>query len=69
MTEKDEFCGNCDSHNAYDYPVKVFCSTRHAKNLGPIVDTLWHCDDYNKVKQNCYCVREALKQKNIVETP
>ena len=62
MTNQDskgKFCGNCDSHNAYDYPEKVFCSTRYAQNKDPIVDTLWFCDDYNRISQECYCVREA----------
>jgi hypothetical protein len=46
---EEKFCGNCDSHNCYEYP---------------IVETLWHCDSYNRVSQECYCVREASKQKN-----
>jgi len=61
--EQSEFCGNCDSHNSYQYPTKVFCSTRHSKSLDPIVDTLWYCESYNRVSQECYCVREALKAK------
>ena len=60
----EKFCGNCDSHNCYDYPKIVFCSTRYWHNLDPIVDTLWCCDSYNRVSQECYCVQEALKQKN-----
>lgn len=60
----DEYCGNCDSHNSYQYPVKVFCSTRHWHSLNPIVDTLWRCENYNRVSQECFCVREALKAKN-----
>ena len=60
----DAYCGNCDSHNSYQYPKKVFCSTRFAQNLNPVVDTLWHCSSYNQVSQECYCVREALKAKN-----
>ncbi len=63
----EECCGNCDSHNSYHYPTKVFCSTRYDKDQDPIVDTLWRCDDYNKVSQPCYCVREALKVKNGTE--
>ena len=59
-----EYCGNCDSHNSYQYPTKVFCSTRYWHHEDPIVDTLWHCGDYNRVGQECYCVREALKVKN-----
>ena len=62
--DSEKYCGNCDSHNSYDYPTKIFCSTRHAQNKNPIVDTLWHCGDWNKVSQECYCVREALKKKN-----
>jgi hypothetical protein len=64
---EEKFCGNCDSHNSYDYPKKVFCSTRHWQNKNPIVDTLWHCESYNRVSQECYCVREAMKQKNVNE--
>ena len=70
MAEKDgEYCGNCDSHNSYDYPAKVFCSTRYAQNKDPIVDTLWHCESYNRVSQECYCVREAAKLRNNGEQP
>ena len=58
-----EYCGNCDSHNSYEYPSRVFCSTRHAQNQDPIVDTLWRCGSYNRVGQECYCVREALNAK------
>jgi len=60
-----ECCGNCDSHNPYEYPVKVFCSTRYVRGLDPIVDTLWRCDSYSPVVQECYCAREALKVKNL----
>jgi hypothetical protein len=62
-----ECCGNCDSHNSYYYPTRIFCSTRYDKNQDPIVDTLWRCDHYNKVSQQCYCAREALKAKNGIE--
>ncbi len=60
----EKFCGNCDSHNCYEYPSKVFCSTRHAKSEDPIVDTLGCCSSWSLVSQECYCVREAQKQKN-----
>ena len=59
-----KFCGNCDSHNAYDYPDRVFCSTRYGQHKDPIVDTLWCCDEWNSVSQECYCVREAMRTKN-----
>jgi hypothetical protein len=61
--ERRSFCGNCDSHNAYDYPEKVFCSTRYGQGKDPIVHTLWCCKDWNQVTQECYCVREAQRKK------
>ena len=61
---KAKFCGNCDSHNAYDYPEKVFCSTRYAQNKDPIVRVLWFCDEWNRISQECYCVREALHKSH-----
>jgi hypothetical protein len=70
MSDEGEYCGNCDSHNSYQYPTKVYCSTRYWHALDPIVDTLWHCSDYNRVGQECYCVREAKKaqlQKTTVK--
>lgn len=65
MSENNgEFCGNCDSHNCYQYPTKVFCSTRFWHGKDPIVDALWRCGDYNRVSQECYCVREAQKHRD-----
>jgi hypothetical protein len=61
--EGERFCGNCDSHNCYEYPAKVFCSTRFTENKDPIVETLWSCSQWNQVSQDCYCVREAMKTK------
>jgi hypothetical protein len=58
-----KFCGDCGNHNPYDYPDRIFCSTRYAQNKNPIVSTLWCCDEWNPVSQECYCVREALKRK------
>ena len=59
----DRFCGNCGSHNLYEYPLRMFCSTRFDKGKNPIVETLWCCDDWNEVSQECYCVREASRLK------
>jgi hypothetical protein len=59
-----KFCGNCSSHNLFHYPDRIFCSTRYGQSKDPIVDTLWCCDEWNLVSQDCYCVREALKKKN-----
>ena len=63
--EGERFCGNCDSHNSYEYPVKVFCSTRYAQGKKAIVDTLWSCGEWNQVSQDCYCVKEAQREKRL----
>lgn len=62
--EKTRFCGNCSSHNPYEYPSRMFCSKRYAQNKPPIVDTLGCCSDWTPVSQTCYCVRDTLKKKN-----
>jgi len=61
----ERFCGNCDSHNSYEYPVRIFCSTRYAQGKEAIVDTLWRCSDWNLVSQECYCVKEAQMEKKL----
>ena len=63
VEKEKRFCGNCGSHNPYEYPTMMFCSTRYAQNEDPIVDTLWCCDKWTPVSQECHCVREALKKK------
>jgi hypothetical protein len=60
--KEGRFCGNCGGHNLYEYPMRMFCSIRYAQNKDPIVDTLGCCEDWEPVTQECYCVREALKQ-------
>jgi hypothetical protein len=64
VAREKRFCGNCGSHNPYEYPTRMFCSMRYAQNKDPIVDTLWCCDEWNPVIQECHCVRDALKEKN-----
>jgi hypothetical protein len=66
MREQERFCGNCDTHVSYEYPTKIFCSTRYEKGKDPIVDTLWFCEDWNLVSQECYCVQEALRARDKV---
>jgi len=60
---KSRFCGNCSSHNPYEYPSRIFCVKRCAKNKEPIVDTLKYCDDWTPVNQDCHCVRDALQRR------
>ena len=64
VAKAKRFCGNCSSHNPYVYPERIFCSERYAQNKDPIVDTLWCCDNWNAVSQDCHCVRDALRKKN-----
>jgi len=59
-----KFCGNCSSHNAYNYPSRIFCSLRFFQNKDPIVETLWCCDSWNPSSQECHCVKDALKHQN-----
>ncbi|MEM2971437.1 MAG: hypothetical protein QW270_03330 [Candidatus Bathyarchaeia archaeon] len=64
MKAKQKFCGNCGSHNAYNYPNEVFCSKRFCKNENPIVSTLWCCPEWNPSNQECHCIKEATKNQN-----
>jgi hypothetical protein len=66
--KKARFCGNCGSHNPYEYPTRLFCSTRFAQNKDPIVDTLWCCGDWSPVVQACHCVRDALMENNVAKS-
>ncbi len=66
MVEPRSCCGNCDNHVSYEYPTKIFCSTRYEQGKDPVVDTLWFCENWNPVSQECYCVQEALQARNKV---
>lgn len=59
----EKYCGNCNSHNIYRYPDLMFCSRRYSQQKNPIVKTLWCCDEWSMVVQECHCVEEALKAK------
>jgi len=61
---KRRFCGNCGSHNAYNYPAQVFCSRHYGEGKNPIVETLWCCEEWSPSSQECYCVEEAKKSKS-----
>ena len=54
------YCGNCNSHNPYEYPIKIFCLTRYAQKKDPIVNTLWHCNFWKQTTQECHCIRDAI---------
>ncbi len=61
---KQKFCGNCGSHNAYNYPDQVFCTIRFCLNENPVVETLWCCEKWNSSSQKCCCVEEAYRKQN-----
>lgn len=61
---KDErYCGNCTSHNAYNYPDQVFCTRRFLKNQNAVVATLWCCDEWISNAQECNCIRDAKEKQ------
>lgn len=62
-TKAERFCGNCDTHSAYDYPKQVFCMKRFREKKDPIVKTLWHCEDWNQSSQECNCIEDAKKRE------
>lgn len=62
--KQQKFCGNCGNHTTYNYPNQIFCSIRFCEGKNPIVDTLWHCENWNQSSQECYCIEEAKKNKN-----
>ncbi len=69
-TEKEKHCGNCSYHDVYHYPDKIFCVYRYLKGENPIVDTLWHCENWTPESQPCFCVQDAKNNaKNIQENP
>jgi hypothetical protein len=59
----EKFCGNCSSHNAYEYPVHVFCTRRFLKNKNPIMQTLSHCEDWVQNAQECHCIKDAKEKQ------
>lgn len=63
VADSEKFCGNCTSHNAYEYPVQVFCTRRFVKNKSAIVQTLWHCEDWIQNAQECHCVKDSKEQQ------
>jgi len=67
MKEKNEanqkFCGNCGSHNTYNYPEEVFCTRRFLKNKEAVVKTLWRCEEWNLNPQECHCIEEVKKKQ------
>jgi hypothetical protein len=62
-SDKQKFCGNCTSHNAYVYPDQVFCTRRFLKNKHPIVQTLWCCEEHYPNAQECNCIIDAKAKK------
>ncbi len=61
--ETAKFCGNCTSHNAYDYPSQVFCTRRFLRKKEAVVQTLWHCEEWVQNAQECHCIRDAKERK------
>jgi len=62
-SSSQRFCGNCTSHNAYNYPCEVFCTRRFLQGKDPIVETLWHCEEWNANAQECNCIEDAREKQ------
>jgi len=58
------YCGNCSSHNTYEYPDVVFCMRRFVKGEKAATPTLTVCSEWRPHNQKCYCVEDALKKKS-----
>jgi hypothetical protein len=59
---KKRFCGNCVHHNPYDYPDRILCTILLLENRNPVVQTLWCCEKWNPIDEECCCVEEATKK-------
>jgi hypothetical protein len=63
QTAEKRYCGNCSSHNTYDYPDVVFCMRRFLRGEKAVTPTLSVCDEWRTHVQKCFCVDEALKKQ------
>jgi len=61
--ETKKYCGNCGRHTAYNYPDQVFCGKRLSDSQDPVVQTLWHCENWSPDSQECNCVKDATKKQ------
>jgi hypothetical protein len=61
--KNEKFCGNCTSHNAYNYPDQVFCTRRFLNSKDAVVQTLWCCEEWRANLQECNCVRDAKERQ------
>ena len=57
------FCGNCGNHTVYHFPDKIFCGRRLEADMNPVMDTLGRCGDWNPADQECFCIKEVMKNK------
>lgn len=69
VADEKRFCGNCSSHNAYRYPEQIFCGKRFTENKDPIVQTLWCCEEWSPNPQECFCTKEAMKNRKTDYLP
>jgi len=58
-----KYCGNCGWHSVYDYPNLIFCELKLTKlpTLTPA------CENWIKGYEDCFCVRDALRNKGEVK--
>jgi len=62
MVKVERCCGNCLYHSAYRYPTHIFCFERFVRRENPVMPTLSCCELWEPDPQDCFCVRDALKE-------
>ena len=60
----DRVCGNCVDHEAYEYPSKVFCTSRFLSHKDPVKRTMDTCEEWSEKRQECNCVEDCKKNLN-----
>jgi hypothetical protein len=58
----EKVCGNCIDHEAYEYPLKVFCTSRFINHKDPVRNTMDTCGAWSLKRKECTCVKDYRKR-------
>jgi hypothetical protein len=61
---ENRFCGNCQYHDMYEYPILILCRFHYQNSSDFIFPTLGYCEKWAPESQECFCVEEAMKKRN-----
>jgi hypothetical protein len=61
----EKFCGNCQFHSVYKYPLVIFCFKKFQQGESGVMSTLDRCGQWVLQSQECFCVRDALEKRNL----